>query len=172
MIVIINGPNGIGKTSTAWELSARFDRAVMLDGDHIGAVHPFEIYDDARITYLYRTLAHLIAFHQREGGYANFVINYVFESPESLEDLRRRLRPLDDRIYAFRLVAAESAIEARILARDTGDDAAWHLNRFRELLAIQEAAARRGDLGEALDTTALSVAEAVDVIWRRVGGKP
>lgn len=167
MIIIINGPNGIGKTSTAWELNARFDRAVMLDGDHVGAVHPFEIYDDARIDYLYRTLTHLIAFHQREGGYENFVINYVFESPESLEDLRRRLRPLDDRIYTFRLVADEAAIEARILARDTGADAAWHLDRFRELLAIQEAAARRGDVGEVLDTTALSVVEVVDVIWRR-----
>jgi len=39
MIVIINGPCGIGKTSVAWALNARFDRAVMLDGDYIGAVH-------------------------------------------------------------------------------------------------------------------------------------
>ena len=75
MIVIINGPCGIGKTSVAWELNAQFERAVMLDGDYIGAVHPFEIYDDARITYLYRTLHHLIAYHVEQGDYHNFVIN-------------------------------------------------------------------------------------------------
>jgi deoxyadenosine/deoxycytidine kinase len=28
VIVIINGPCGIGKTSVAWELNARFDRAL------------------------------------------------------------------------------------------------------------------------------------------------
>jgi broad-specificity NMP kinase len=44
MIVIINGPCGIGKTSVAWALNARFERAVMLDGDYLGTVHPFEIY--------------------------------------------------------------------------------------------------------------------------------
>ena len=75
MIVIINGPCGIGKTSVAWELNAQFERAVMLDGDCIGAVRPFEIYDDARITYLYRTLHHLIAYHVEQGDYHNFVIN-------------------------------------------------------------------------------------------------
>lgn len=47
MIILINGPCGIGKTAISWELITRFDRAVMLDGDYIGAVHPFEIYDDA-----------------------------------------------------------------------------------------------------------------------------
>jgi len=31
MIVIINGPLGIGKTSVSWALLKRFERAVMLD---------------------------------------------------------------------------------------------------------------------------------------------
>ncbi len=78
MIIIINGSVGVGKSSTSWELAARFDQSFMLDGDYIGAVHPFEIYDLARINYLYQTLSHLIQFHQSH-GYKNFVINYVFE---------------------------------------------------------------------------------------------
>src|SRR5512133_2808986 len=44
MIVIINGPLGVGKTSISWALLERFERAVMLDGDYLGAVQPFEIY--------------------------------------------------------------------------------------------------------------------------------
>ena len=115
MIVIITGPCGIGKTAVSEALTTHFNRAVMLDGDYIGAVHPFEIYDDARINYLYHTLEHLVAFHVREGDYHNFVINYVFETPDSLADLRKRLSAYDDAIYAFRLTASEAVIEERII---------------------------------------------------------
>jgi broad-specificity NMP kinase len=118
VIVIINGPCGIGKTSVAWELNARFDRAVMLDGDYIGAVHPFEIYDEARVAYLFETIHHLIAFHIEQGSYHDFVINYVFETPEELAALRHLLSDLDDVIYAYRLVASDDVIEERIRKRE------------------------------------------------------
>ena len=87
MIIIINGPCGIGKSTTAEHVTWKFDRAVFLDGDYIGSVHPFEIYDDVRIEHLYQTLRLLIAFHIEHGDYHNFVIPYVFESPESLARL-------------------------------------------------------------------------------------
>ena len=86
MIVILNGSVGVGKTSVAWALNKGFDESVILDGDYIGAVHPFGIYDDARVDHPYRTLAHLIELH-KENGCTNFVINYVFESPGLLAAL-------------------------------------------------------------------------------------
>ena len=166
MILIINGPCGIGKTTVAWELVHRFDRAVMLEGDSIGAVHPFEIYDDDRIEHLYQTLRRLIAFHIERGDYHNFVIDYVFERPESLARLKSLLADFDDHIYAFRLLAAPVELEQRI--RERGEDPAWLLRRAKELVAIQTRAARRGDVGIPVDTTGLSVAQAADVIWQRV----
>jgi GrpB-like predicted nucleotidyltransferase (UPF0157 family)/predicted kinase len=170
MIVIINGPCGIGKTSVAWELNARLDRAVMLDGDYIGAVHPFEIYDETRIAYLYQTIYHLVAFHIAHGGYRDFVINYVFESPESLSELRHLLSDLDDEIYAFRLVASDEAIEARIRKRELECDAdlRWYLKRYKELIAIQDRAAARGDMGLVVDTTDRSADEVAEAIWQNI----
>jgi GrpB-like predicted nucleotidyltransferase (UPF0157 family) len=170
MIVIINGPCGIGKSVVSEALTRRFDRAVMLDGDYIGAVHPFEIYDDERIDYLYHTLQHLVAFHIREGGYQNFVIPYVFESPDSLADLRGRLSNYDDEIYAFRLIASEGAIQERIVGREgvMGEEVTWYLNRYRELIVIQNVAARYGDLGYEIDTTSLSAEGVADVIWENL----
>ncbi|MEA3396462.1 MAG: hypothetical protein U9R05_03270 [Chloroflexota bacterium] len=166
MILIINGPCGIGKTTVAWELVHRFDRAVMLEGDSIGAVHPFEIYDDSRVEHLYQTLRRLIAFHIERGNYHNFVIDYVFERPESLARLKSLLADFDDHIHAFRLLVAPMELEQRICER--GEDPAWHLRRAKELVAIQTRAARRGDVGAPVDTTGLSVAQAADVIWQKV----
>ncbi|MBN1992663.1 MAG: GrpB family protein [Anaerolineae bacterium] len=170
MIVIINGPCGIGKTSVAWELNSRFDRAVMLDGDYLGAVHPFEIYDDARIAYLYHTFHHLIAYHLAQGDYHNFVLNYVFETPESLAEVRHLLSDLDDEIYAFRLTASTEEIEARIRKREQESDAnlRWYLRRYQELVDIQTRAAARGDMGFVIDTTGLDAAQVAEMIWQNL----
>lgn len=168
MIILINGPLGVGKTEVAWKLIEKFDRAVMLDGDYLGAVHPFEIYDPQRVTYLYDTICHVARFHA-EHGYRNLVVDYVFEQPESLAQLRRALNEIDDVTYAFRLTCSTEEMERRIHTRSS-DPAriAWELNRFRELMAIQEANARHGDLGFVVDTTALSIEEVADAIWRNI----
>ena len=166
MIIIINGPCGIGKTEVSWKLVEMFAQGVMLDGDYIGAVHPFEIYDDARIEHLYRTIHLLVAF-QIEHGYSNFVINYVFETPESLAQLRGMLSDLDDVTYAFRLAANEDEIEQRIRRRNT-EGASWELERFRELTAIMEAGAERGDMGYEVDTTGMAVKEVAETIWQNI----
>ena len=162
MIVILNGSVGVGKTTVAWALSRSFEKAVMLDGDYIGAVHPFEIYSDARISYLYKTFEHLIRFHQTH-GYQNFVINYVFESPELLAALVGPLEALDSRVYTFWLTCAEPEQRARIFQRRT-DQVVWELERFTELNAILEAAASRGDIGTRLETTGQSVEKIVTAI--------
>lgn len=166
MIIIINGPLGVGKTETSWNLLYRFDRGVMLDGDYLGAVWPFEIYDAQRVEYLYQTLRHNILFHTAH-GYQNFIINYVFEQPETLARLRSLLDGLAGEILAFRLVCDETEHERRVRGRSTdGEQLAWELQRFRELQSIQTAAAARGDLGYVIDTTHLSLPEVGERIWK------
>ncbi len=167
MIVIINGPLGVGKTEVAWKLIDKFDRAAMLDGDYLGAVRPFEIYDDQRIAYLYDTICHMARFHA-EHGYHNLVVDYIFETPESLAQLRRALNEIDDVTYAYRLTCRPEEIEQRVRKRGNSDPAflAWELQRFRELQGIQDRNAWRGDLGFVIDTTGLTIEEVADAIWR------
>lgn len=166
MIVIINGPLGVGKTEVSWKLLGMFGRAVMLDGDYIGAVHPFEIYDEGRVAYLYRTLHHLVAFHVAN-GYRDFVVNYVFETPESLAHLRHLLSDLDDVIYAYRLTCPDDEMERRLQARGN-QELDWELERFRELTAIMEAGADRGDLGYEIDSGGLTAAGVARAIWQDI----
>lgn len=167
MIVVLNGSLGVGKTSTAWALNASFERSVMLDGDNLGAVEPFDLHDPARVSYLYRTLAHVIAFHQ-QNGYPTFVIDYVFESADSLAELLRLLAPLDPDLHTFWLTCHEDEQWLRVMKRG-GDQLEWELHRFRQLNTIQRSAARAGHIGEEIDTTGLSVDEVVERIRRKIG---
>lgn len=168
MIIIINGSVGVGKSSVARQLHWTFEKSVYLDGDEIGHVHPFEIYDEARIQHLYDTLALLIKFHQQH-GYDNFVINYVFESSASLQDLVRRLKPLDPSIHMYWLTCAKEVQSQRIKKRGRAN-LEWELNRFVELQCIQQKAAQEGFIGKEIDTTKLEVAEVAKEIWKDIFG--
>lgn len=166
MIIIINGSVGVGKSSVAEELHLKFDKSIHLDGDHVGNVHPFEIYDEARIDHLYRTLELLVGFHQKN-GYSNFVINYVFESSDSMNALLERLRPLDPSIHTYRLTCDEAEQARRIRGRHS-TDLEWELTRSVELSQIQSKAVREGFIGIEVDTTGLTTAEVAERIWRNI----
>lgn len=165
-MIIINGSLGVGKSSVADQLHFKFEKSVHLDGDYIADVHPFQIYDEARIRHLYRTLELLIGFHQKN-GYHNFVINYVFESPESLGELLNLLNPLDSSILTYWLTCQEDEQAKRIQNRRR-DALEWELSRFVELQRIQAKAAQRGFIGKEIDTTELTSAEVAEKIWKDI----
>jgi len=165
MIVIINGPLGIGKTETAWALLDLFNRAVMLDGDYIGAVRPFAIYDAQRLSDLFDTL-HLLVDHYQKKGYPHVIINYIFETPAQLAELRKRLAELEPRILAYRLTCGLDLLEQRIRGRTSpGVRQEWEIARAHQLTDILETNARLGDLGLMVDTTCLDVSQAAQAIW-------
>jgi broad-specificity NMP kinase len=170
MIIIVNGSLGVGKSSTAEQLHYKFDKSVHLDGDYIGDVHPFEIYDEARISHLYHALELLIGFHQKN-DYHNFVINYIFESPESLQELLDLLCPLDADIHVYWLICDEEEQAKRICNRGR-TELQWELNRFVELQQIQKKAAQHGFIGKEVDTTRLTSEEAADAIWKDIFRSP
>ena len=166
MIIIINGSVGVGKTSVAEQLHWIFDKSIHLDGDCIGNVHPFEIYDVERIDHLYHTLALLVEFHQSH-GYANFVINYIFESAGSLQQLLDLINPLDQSIHTYWLTCEKNELERRIRGRG-GDEIDWELNRTVELQGIQRKAAGEGFIGKEIDTSGSSAARVAQEIWKDI----
>jgi chloramphenicol 3-O-phosphotransferase len=166
MIIIINGSVGAGKLSVSWELLEKFDKSIMLDGDYIGAVYPFEIYDNSRIEYLYDTLYHFVKFHN-SNGYNNFVINYVFESSNVLKSLTKRLEFIIPEIHCFWITCSNEEQKDRISRRNTRQ-LDWELKRFIELNNIQTKASLDGFIGEKIETDEKGVNEIAEIIWSRV----
>src|SRR5687767_68171 len=99
MIVVLNGPLGIGKSTLAEALMESIDQCVSLDGDHVVAANPPAA---DGLEHLHSTIALLIAHHRRF-GYRHFVINHFWSSPPELADLRRRLADIDPDMHCFQL---------------------------------------------------------------------
>jgi hypothetical protein len=162
MIVIINGPLGIGKTQTSWALIGRFDRAVMLDADYVAAFQPFDYYNDDDLAYVEATLCVLVAHHLSH-GFQDFVIDWVFETPLQLRRLASELAKFGQPIHTYRLVCDVEEIARRVRRRNL-PDLNYELQRSRELAGILDNAAQTGDLGHVIDTTHLNVEQTADAI--------
>lgn len=121
MIIILNGPLGVGKSTLAEALMEHLDGCVMLDGDHLIAMNPSP---PDELEYLHRVLTLLIDHHQN-CGYRHFVINHFWRSPAELDDLRKRLTTVtpnsDIHCFLLTLPLAENIrrIQRRQNARST-----------------------------------------------------
>lgn len=151
MIVVLNGPLGVGKSTLAEALAESIDHCVMLDGDHLVAANP-PATDE--LEHLHSTIVLLVAHHRRF-GYRHFVINHAWRSAAALTDLRRRLTGLDADVRVFLLTLAPDENLRRIERRQHGralDEREFELRTFaEEREALTNPAAR--DLGEPFDVS-------------------
>ena len=150
MIVVLNGPIGIGKSTLGELLAESIDGCVALDGDHLAAANPPH---ENELEHLHATIELLVAHHRRF-GYRHFVVNHLWSSKEELDDLRRRF-PQDD-LTVFRLALGENENRARIEARQSAraiDELGFELETLALERAELESAAGR-ELGEPFDVSA------------------
>ena len=162
-LILLNGPLGVGKSSVAEVLVERMRPAVNLDIDHAFDVRPFHLDDPDQIAHGVETLAMLIEHHLAY-GYRNFVANWVFESPQTLAQLKKRLASLVTPVLAYRLHCPLHELSRRVSLRGR-PQIEWELRRARALHSILEHRSLRYDLGLAIDTSDRSIDEVVQAIW-------
>jgi thymidylate kinase len=152
MIIVLNGPLGIGKSTLAEALTESIESCVMLDGDCLVAANPPPADE---LEHLHSTIAVLVTHHRRF-GYRHFVIDHVWRSAAELADLRRRLvaidRDADVRCFLLTLPVDENLrrIERRQRARAI-DEREFEL---RTAAAEREVLTKGCDLGEPFDVSA------------------
>ena len=166
MIIVLNGPLGIGKSTLAEVLTESIDGCVMLDGDRLVAVNPPQ---RDELEHLHSTIALLVAHHYRY-GYRYFIIDYIWRSPAELADLRRHIMHIDSDIRCFLLTlpAEENLrrIERRASVRAINE---LEFERHTFVLEREMLAASSGmNLGEPFDVSA-SPDELVKAMLRRLG---
>jgi shikimate kinase len=165
MIIVLNGPLGIGKSTLAEALTESIESCVMLDGDRLVAANPPPADE---LEYLHSTIA-LLVTHHRRFGYRHFVIDHVWRSAAELADLRRRLVAIDHdadvHCFLLTLPADENLrrVERRQRARAI-DEREFELRTFAE---EREALTKNGDLGEPFDVSA-PPSELVAMMLRRL----
>lgn len=169
MIIVLNGPLGIGKSTLAEALMESIDRCVFLDGDHLVATNPPP--HDREAECLHSIISLLVAHHRR-AGYQHFVINHLWRTRAELDDLRSRLRAIDQdmeiRCFLLRLPLEENL--RRVIRRERAravSELDFEVEILAEELAVLDAQPE-GDVGEPFDVSG-APGELVVALKRYVG---
>jgi hypothetical protein len=142
MIILLNGPFGVGKTATARELRRTLPGAAMADPELAGyllrrllrPVRPVADYQDLR---LWRAAAAWTAWLLRCRTRGALIVPVSVRRPAVYAELSARLRRVDRDMRCVRLTAAAPELRRRILS-DQGDPGAraWRLAHLDEWLAV------------------------------------
>lgn len=168
MIIVLNGPLGIGKSTLAEALAESIEQCVLLDGDYLVATNPPPA---DPIAYLHSTIALLIA-HHRQAGYRHFVIDHLWRTPAELAALRRALVDVDAaaeiRCFLLTLGLEENLrrIQRRQVARAI-DEQEFELGTVAEEREVLFKS-HDGKLGDPFDVAAPPL-ELVAKLMRRLG---
>jgi adenylylsulfate kinase-like enzyme len=166
-VVIINGPVGVGKSTTANTLSelleARGVPHAVIDMDHLRSVYPRPEDDPHHEALGYRNLA-AVWQHCRAAGARIAIIPSVVETPENIAAYRDSIPGAE--ITVVRLSASLETRQARLAKRELGTGLAWHTARTEELQLLLEERQLDDAVIDTDGKTSLEVAEAVLAVSR------
>jgi hypothetical protein len=170
MIIFLTGTTGSGKTDTSWALVSALGELVFLDCDWFASRSPFSWKRAADVQSVYRGIGSQIAFHLGEGR-SNFAVTLTLEMAALFQSNFDSFAAFELPIYAFRLVASNDTIKARIIGRD----------RIRKTEELENALGQQVEFdrlcaGETsfapIETDGVSAHEVAAAIINRIGSKP
>lgn len=150
--ILLTGTVGVGKTTVLTELGELLERGeepyALVDLDWLAWIRP-AVATGATVTgVLCDNLRHVAATF-RAAGVERIAFARATSDPGEIEGIREALGA--DRLAVIRLTAAPATIEARLRARDRGDQLTEHLLEATAFAAAAEASGI-GDLVLATDT--------------------
>jgi AAA domain len=142
VIVFLNGPFGVGKTTTARLLVQRLLGARFYDPETLGAVvravvRPFRPVPDYQDLAVWRFLVPHAARVAAVGAVGPLVVPVTVWRGEYYAQLRDGLQRIDPDLRCFQLVASEAVLRRRILSRPNAEGGhAWCLAHLPAGLAM------------------------------------
>jgi adenylylsulfate kinase len=158
--VVIRGPTGIGKTSSAWFLHRLLRDAQVphaaLDIDWLTASWPEQ--GEWNIVTRHRHAALIADSYRREIGVRYFVVSGIVGSAEAVEQLRQALGAT--KLAVCRLHAPLHVVEARLRGREPAAKVGWFLERAAVLHAQLPS--------DGLDDFVIDASQSVEAVAREV----
>ena len=115
LVILLNGPLGVGKSTLGKVLGESIEGSVTLDGDGLLALNPPPA-DEVKS--LHEAVALLVGHHFAR-GYRRFILNHYWSSPGEIADLKAQLDKIAAKVemHCFRLTLGKQENLRRIMLR-------------------------------------------------------
>ena len=163
-VLLIGGRAGVGKTSTAYEVSARLQALGVahchVEGDNLDAAHPKPADDPDGTRLTEANLAAVWANYAAAGHHRLVYVNTV-----SVLEPELVVRAVGGRaaVTGVLLTATDETVRVRLAGRETGSGLQAHLDRSRRAAALLEQRAPAGTHRVATDRRTVAEVAAVVV---------
>ena len=122
MVILLNGPFGVGKTSAARRVVARLPNSMLYDPEEVGSlarkvVGDLDRPDDFQDLPLWRELVVATAGALVRAYGRTLVAPMTILRRDYFDEITAGLRGVDPELMCFRLTASEEELRARILSR-------------------------------------------------------
>ena len=143
MIIFVNGPFGVGKTTAADLLVERIPHAMVYDPEVIGSyvrylLRAVEQAEDYQDHLLWRILTVDVARLLRETYRRSLVVPMSITWRDYYDVIIGGFRQVDPNLACFRLMASPEVLRARLLASDDVEAREWRLSHMEHGLVTLE----------------------------------
>jgi Mrp family chromosome partitioning ATPase len=164
-VLVISGPAGVGKSTTAFEVSHQLQAAnvdhVLIDTDELDRIYPVPN-DLSDLTE--RNLAAVWGTFAARGARRLVLVGVYLDRPSELDWVRRAIP--DAAITCIRLAASDATLVDRVDRREIGSDRVGQLERTRRQVAAIDADRREGVTVIVTDSVAVKEnARQILAIW-------
>ena len=139
-VLVVTGPVGAGKTTTAGAISAELERRgvahAWVDVDQLAQCFPRPADDPFHARLTLRNLAD-VCRNALDAGAGRLVLPYVIEDAAGRDAIAAATPGAA--LTVVRLTARPETVARRLRGRESGESLAWHLARAPELAAIMAA---------------------------------
>ncbi|GAA2119279.1 tunicamycin resistance ATP-binding TmrB [Kitasatospora saccharophila] len=177
MILFVNGPFGVGKTTTVGLIAQRRPDALVINPEDIGHTLWKQLPADLRreefeLEPLWPPLTRHMLDQAAQHYDRPIVVPMTIARPPVFEQIVHPLRDAGHRVHHFTLLAPAATIRARLRERGEGPDKwgplSWEGNQVERCLE----ALRRPEFADHLDTEHRPAADIADEILTRTGLLP
>ena len=142
MILLINGPFGVGKTTVANALAEQLPNAMIFDPEEVGymlrqILHPPKIDtpDDFQFMKVWPTLVVETAKQLRLTYDRNLIVPMSLPDVAIFRTILSGFQDFDEQVYHFCLLASKETLERRIIDREGPGNGQWAIDQIDRCLA-------------------------------------
>lgn len=161
MIVFINSFDLPIIPEIVKDLAERYEAGGVVDMHKIAVRERFRTVNGIKPDIIFDETCQLVASGKKHGK-KHFVVNYTFDTPDTLRQLRLLLDRYDNEIYALRLNFSPTAFTKLTASFDMPDAVFRAYSAWREK---QEEGARYGDMGYEIIVNSTDPIETINAIW-------
>ena len=158
-LIIINGPPGIGKTTTCKKLQILLQRSVWLDGDWCWMSNPWTVTEETK-RMAENNMAFLLNSFLNCSEYEFILYSWIFRSDELFGIIFNKMKSNDFMLYKYTLTCSQDAFLKRL------EDAGRDKRQFP--MCIESLFQCESTESENIDTTHSSVEEVASTLQHKI----